>query len=42
VLFLNDVTNEVQNVINGLLLIVSVLVPVAANMLRGRRRPRLG
>ena len=42
VLFLNDVTNEVQNVVNGLLLIVSVLVPVAANTLRGRRRPRLG
>ncbi|MCE6998672.1 ABC transporter permease [Saccharothrix sp. S26] len=42
VLFLDDVTNEVQNVINGLLLIVSVLVPVAANTLRGRRRPRLG
>ncbi|MEU4744122.1 ABC transporter permease [Actinosynnema sp. NPDC023658] len=37
VLFLNDVTNEVQNVINGLLLIVSVLVPVAANRLRARR-----
>ncbi|NUT46452.1 MAG: ABC transporter permease [Saccharothrix sp.] len=37
VLFLNDVTNEVQNVINGLLLIVSVLVPVAAKALRGRR-----
>ncbi|MFE2754909.1 ABC transporter permease [Actinosynnema sp. NPDC059335] len=37
VLFLNDVTNEVQNVVNGLLLIVSVLVPVAARVLRGRR-----
>lgn len=37
VLFLNDVTNEVQNVVNGLLLIVSVLVPVAAKVLRGRR-----
>ncbi|GAB2963347.1 ABC transporter permease [Saccharothrix stipae] len=41
VLFLNDVTNEVQHVVNGLLLIVSVLVPVAVDVLRGRRRPRL-
>ncbi|MBP2336468.1 rhamnose transport system permease protein [Saccharothrix coeruleofusca] len=38
VLLLNDVTNEVQNVVNGLLLIVSVLVPVAAGALRARRR----
>ncbi|MEU3272566.1 ABC transporter permease [Saccharomonospora sp. NPDC006951] len=39
VLFLNDITNEIQNVINGLLLIISVLVPVIANLLRGRRHP---
>ncbi|PXY31331.1 ABC transporter permease [Prauserella muralis] len=39
VLFLNDVTNEIQNVINGLLLIVSVLVPVVANLIRRRRNP---
>ncbi|MEV4320020.1 ABC transporter permease [Actinocrispum sp. NPDC049592] len=38
VLFLNDVSNEIQNVITGLLLIVSVLVPVAARAL-ARRRP---
>lgn len=38
-LLLNDVTNEIQNVVNGLLLIVSVLVPVAAGALRARRRP---
>jgi rhamnose transport system permease protein len=38
VLFLNDVTNEIQNVISGLLLIISVLVPVVANLIR-RRRP---
>ncbi|MBV9843966.1 MAG: ABC transporter permease [Kutzneria sp.] len=39
-LFLNDVTNEIQNVINGLLLIVSVLVPVVTDLVstRGRRR----
>lgn len=42
VLFLNDVTNEIQNVISGLLLIISVLVPVVANLLRGRRRPATG
>ncbi|NIJ09911.1 rhamnose transport system permease protein [Saccharomonospora amisosensis] len=39
VLFLNDVTNEIQNVINGLLLIISVLVPVVAGLLRRRRHP---
>ncbi|PRX44598.1 rhamnose transport system permease protein [Prauserella shujinwangii] len=39
VLFLNDVTNEIQNVINGLLLIISVLVPVIATLLRRRRPP---
>ncbi|PXY34431.1 ATPase [Prauserella sp. PE36] len=39
VLFLNDVTNEIQNVINGLLLIISVLVPVVANLVRRRRTP---
>ncbi|MEU6646412.1 ABC transporter permease [Saccharomonospora sp. NPDC046836] len=39
VLFLNDVTNEIQNVINGLLLIISVLVPVVANLVRKRRQP---
>ncbi|MBK1784937.1 ABC transporter permease [Prauserella cavernicola] len=39
VLFLNDVTNEIQNVINGLLLIISVLVPVVANLVRRRRSP---
>lgn len=38
VLFLNDVTNEIQNIINGLLLIISVLVPVVATVLRRRRR----
>jgi rhamnose transport system permease protein len=38
VLFLNDVSNEIQNVITGLLLIISVLVPVAAKAL-ARRRP---
>jgi len=37
VLFLNDVTNEIQNVISGLLLIISVLVPVVTNLLRKRR-----
>ncbi|WP_199429775.1 ABC transporter permease [Qaidamihabitans albus] len=39
VLFLNDVTNEIQNVINGMLLIISVLVPVVATLLQRRRRP---
>jgi rhamnose transport system permease protein len=39
VLFLNDVTNEIQNVISGLLLIISVLVPVVTNLLRKRRHP---
>jgi rhamnose transport system permease protein len=39
VLFLNDVSNEIQNVITGLLLIVSVLVPASARALAGRRRP---
>ncbi|WP_083940286.1 ABC transporter permease [Saccharomonospora saliphila] len=38
VLFLNDVTNEIQNVINGMLLIISVLIPVLTTTLRGRRR----
>ncbi|SFB60615.1 rhamnose transport system permease protein [Amycolatopsis marina] len=38
VLFLNDVTNEIQNVISGLLLIISVLVPVVAGLLHRRRR----
>jgi rhamnose transport system permease protein len=37
VLFLGDVSNEIQNVITGLLLIVSVLVPVAARRLSKRR-----
>jgi rhamnose transport system permease protein len=39
VLFLNDVSNEIQNVITGLLLIVSVLVPAAARGLARRRAP---
>lgn len=38
VLFLSDVSNEIQNVITGLLLIVSVLVPASANALARRRR----
>jgi rhamnose transport system permease protein len=38
VLFLGDVSNEIQNVITGLLLIVSVLVPVAASAIARRRR----
>lgn len=37
VLILNDVTNEIQNVVSGLLLIVSVLVPVVTNSIRNRR-----
>ncbi|HEU5472914.1 MAG TPA: ABC transporter permease [Actinophytocola sp.] len=39
-MFLNDVSNEVQNVVTGLLLIVSVLVPVAAGAIARRRRPQ--
>lgn len=37
VLFLGDVSNEIQNVITGSLLIVSVLVPVAARRFSNRR-----
>jgi rhamnose transport system permease protein len=40
VLFLGDVSNEIQNVITGLLLIVSVLVPASANAIARRRRRR--
>jgi rhamnose transport system permease protein len=39
VLFLNDVSNEIQNVITGLLLIISVLIPVALKAVP--RRPIL-
>ncbi|MBP2325951.1 rhamnose transport system permease protein [Kibdelosporangium banguiense] len=39
VLFLGDVSNEIQNVITGLLLIVSVLVPVVVGALSRRRTP---
>jgi rhamnose transport system permease protein len=38
VLFLGDVSNEIQNVITGLLLIVSVLVPAVVSRLATRRR----
>ncbi|CAM3538808.1 ABC transporter permease [Kibdelosporangium persicum] len=40
VLFLGDVSNEIQNVITGLLLIVSVLVPASVRLLARRRRER--
>lgn len=35
-LFLNDVSNEVQNVISGLLLIISVLIPVGISRITSR------
>ncbi|RSM87947.1 ABC transporter permease [Kibdelosporangium aridum] len=38
VLFLGDVSNEIQNVITGLLLIVSVLVPASARLFARRKR----
>ncbi|MFC0111514.1 ABC transporter permease [Kibdelosporangium aridum] len=38
VLFLGDVSNEIQNVITGLLLIISVLVPASARLFARRKR----